>query len=82
MHDAVNSIAWSDVRKRLGLSGREIDIARLLCLGRKAASMARPLKITTNTVKTHLRRLFKKCGVHDRASFVTLIFCTAQQGSG
>jgi DNA-binding NarL/FixJ family response regulator len=59
-----------------------IDIARLLCQGRKASAMAAPLKISVNTIKTHLRRLFKKCRVHDRVSFVALVFYAAQAKNG
>ena len=74
--DAAPHIDWAIVKHRLGLSGQQIAIARLLCQGWKAAAMARPLKISINTVKTHLRRLFKKCDVHDRASFVALVYPT------
>ncbi len=77
--DFMDSIPWTDVARRLGLSGREIDIARLLCQGRKAGTIAGLLPINIGTVKTHLKRLYKKCRVHDRASLVALLFWAARE---
>ena len=69
-YDATPLIDWAIVGERLRLSGREIDIARLLCQGRTTFSIAYRLDISVNTVKIHLKRLYKKCHVHDRISLV------------
>jgi DNA-binding CsgD family transcriptional regulator len=70
------------VGRRLGLSGRELEIVRLLCEGQKAVAIARELKISRNTVATHLKRLYRKLEVHDRARLVMLVLSAATPGDG
>jgi LuxR family maltose regulon positive regulatory protein len=48
------------------LTGRERDVLRLLAAGRSNPEMARMLYVEVNTVKTHLKRLYGKLGVHGR----------------
>jgi len=56
---------YFDVRKS-GLSGREVQLIRLLAMGLKNKEIAGSLSITEGTVKVYLSRLFQKLGVKDR----------------
>jgi ATP/maltotriose-dependent transcriptional regulator MalT len=53
------------------LSAREIDVLRLVARGASNREIARDLRISEATVKTHLLHLFGKLGVGDRTSAVT-----------
>jgi DNA-binding CsgD family transcriptional regulator len=48
------------------LTGRERDIAALVCKGVPDKAIARALGIEFSTVRTHLKRIFDKLDVHNR----------------
>ena len=52
------------------LSGRELEILRLIADGKSVPEMAADLYLAQTTVKTHIRRLYDKLGVSDRGSAV------------
>lgn len=52
------------------LSEREVELLQLLARHRSNAEIAATLVISANTVKTHLRHIYEKLGVHDRRSAV------------
>ncbi len=54
------------------LSPREIEVLRLVAVGRSNPEIARDLFIGEATVKTHLLHAFEKLGVSDRTRAVTL----------
>jgi DNA-binding NarL/FixJ family response regulator len=54
------------------LSGREIDVLRLVAQGRANKEIAAQLGLSEPTVKTYLVRVYTKLGAPDRASAVTL----------
>ncbi len=58
---------------RWALTEREADVAALLARGWRNADIAGALGISPNTVKTHLRALFRKLGVATRAQAVVLV---------
>jgi DNA-binding NarL/FixJ family response regulator len=48
------------------LTPRELEILELLCRGQTNRRIAQSLALSTNTVKTHVKRLIAKLGVSDR----------------
>jgi pimeloyl-ACP methyl ester carboxylesterase/DNA-binding CsgD family transcriptional regulator len=52
---------------QVGLSGREIDVLRLLAAGRSNAQIADELVISQNTVIRHVSNIFAKIGAENRA---------------
>jgi LuxR family maltose regulon positive regulatory protein len=50
------------------LSKREMHILRLLEQGMSKQEIARELHISLNTVKTHVKNIYKKLEVHNRAA--------------
>ncbi|EMF51856.1 response regulator transcription factor [Streptomyces bottropensis] len=53
------------------LSDREIEVVRLLALGRSNRAIAAALHLTEATIKTHLVRVYRKLGTENRASTVS-----------
>lgn len=60
-HDALTS---------LGISRREADVLSLLASGNSNQEIADKLHISTNTVKSHLQKLYEKLGVAHRGRAV------------
>jgi LuxR family maltose regulon positive regulatory protein len=70
--DAVPS---TGARGRAGLlvepvSGREVEVLRLLASGISNQEIAARLFVSLDTVKTHLKHIYGKLGVHNRARAV------------
>ncbi|HEY0105156.1 MAG TPA: response regulator transcription factor, partial [Rhizomicrobium sp.] len=53
------------------LSGREVEILRLVATGRTNKQIADKLLIAEETVKTHVKNVLSKLGVTDRTQAVT-----------
>ena len=54
------------------LSGREIEVLRLLVSGRRNREVASALEITEGTVKLHVSSILAKLGAEDRTEAVTI----------
>jgi DNA-binding NarL/FixJ family response regulator len=48
------------------LTGREIEVLRLVALGLRNSEVAERLRLSENTVKTHLTNVFQKLDIRDR----------------
>lgn len=57
---------------RPNLTPREHDVLRLVSRGRTNKEMASAMFISEETVKSHMKSLFQKLGVHDRAEAVSV----------
>ena len=51
-----------------GLTAREIDVLRLVAIGRSDAEVAGQLYLSVRTVNAHLRSIYRKAGVRSRAA--------------
>lgn len=64
--------ACERIAARAKLSKREAEILPLALRGRTAERIAGEFFISKNTVDTHLRRIYAKCGVHTRQELIDL----------
>ena len=62
--------AISDSSQDWKLTQRETEISSLIVRGRTNRQIAEELSISENTVKTFVKRLFIKLGVHSRSEFI------------
>jgi len=53
------------------LSGREVEVLKLMAKGAANKEIAAELSISESTVKTHIQTIFQKLGVGDRTEAVT-----------
>jgi two-component system nitrate/nitrite response regulator NarL len=60
----------SNAGPKVHLTPREHDVLRGLAEGKSAPAIAAELHVSTATVKTHLKTLYEKLGVSDRAAAV------------
>jgi DNA-binding CsgD family transcriptional regulator len=56
------------------LSSRELEIARLISTGKQNKQVAYLTGISEFTVENHLRRIYRKLGVHNRAAMTAKLF--------
>jgi two-component system NarL family response regulator len=54
------------------LTPRELDVLRLVAKGRTNKELASAMFVSEETVKTHMKALFLKLGVYDRAEAVSV----------
>lgn len=57
-------------QQALGISGRELAVLELIAAGRSNKEIARQLKLSPNTVKTHVTRLFGKLEARRRTEAI------------
>ena len=60
--------------KNAGLSERETEVLQLLCEGENYRSIANKLFVSANTIKSHIKAIYKKLHVHSRAEAVAKAF--------
>jgi CRP-like cAMP-binding protein len=57
-----------------GLTGREADVARLICDGLSDKEIAKMLELSHHTVKDHLKKIYSKFRIHARSQLVSLMY--------
>ena len=65
-----NASQWSYLRKRFRMTKRELQIAELACQGFSNDKIAKTLKISVGTVKTHLRNIYRKIRVDSKIAML------------
>ncbi|MDY0289687.1 MAG: helix-turn-helix transcriptional regulator [Sphaerochaeta sp.] len=63
----------SEMGKRFGLTGREIEMANLIAQGKTNKEIAFSLSISEATVRTHIYNLFQKVGASSRIELLNLL---------
>ena len=56
-----------------GLSARELDVMRLLAQGKGGQEIQDELVVSRNTVKTHVRHIYRKLDVHSQQELINLV---------
>lgn len=72
-HNAAEDRMFEQVQAAWGLSKREVDIVRLVCKNAQTAKIADTLCIAESTVYTHLKRIYRKAGVHSKYELIDLV---------
>jgi DNA-binding CsgD family transcriptional regulator len=67
-----------EFRRPTDLTDRELDVLALVADGFTIEDIARRLRLGESTVKTHLKRAFRRLGVNSRAHAVAVAFRTGQ----
>ena len=61
---------WADLGAMELLTRRERDVLQLLLDGRRVSSIARSLYLSPQTVRNHLKAIFRKFGAHSQAELL------------
>ena len=67
------SVRLTEGAARLDLSSQQREVALMIALGQTNAEMAETLGISVNTAGYHVKQVFTKLGVHDRADVARLL---------
>lgn len=62
-----------DAAFRFGLTEREVDVARAIVSGKSYQEVADTLYISINTVRTHIKNIYKKMGISNQRMLAQLI---------
>ena len=60
------------LQEAFGLTERETDVVELLLAGRSRPFIRDELVVSINTVSSHVRSIFSKCGVHSQQELIDL----------
>lgn len=70
--------AFAALVKESGLTAREAELAALACRNYSAKRIGSDLFIAESTVYSHLKRIYKKTGVHSKRELMELVEERAQ----
>lgn len=84
---ALDQLYWerpcSAVARRSGLTPRETDVLEQLARGRDLLYIEDRLCLSRNTVKTYVKRVYTKTGVHGKQELIDLVDAERKRsGSG
>jgi DNA-binding NarL/FixJ family response regulator len=66
----LNQKQWRYIQRRYHVTPREVDVAKLVCMGLVNADIAERLGIKPATVKVHLKSLFGKVCVRSKITML------------
>ena len=69
------------LKEKYELSDREIEVLELLARGDSNNTIAESLHISVNTVKSHIKRIYKKLGISSRLQLMNLLSANGFNGS-
>jgi DNA-binding CsgD family transcriptional regulator len=76
LSDAVDALPGESVARSLqaeyGFSNREAEVFSYFIKGYSANYISKDLTISTHTVKTHIKRIYEKTGVHSKNELIAL----------
>ncbi len=70
---ATESVRITEGASRLDLSAQQREVALMIALGLTNAEMAEKLGVSVNTAGYHVKQVFVKLGVHDRADVARML---------
>ena len=74
---------WHQLACQLGLTPRQVAVARLICADCRISDMARRLGLSRDTVGSHLKALYARLKVQSRVGVVVQLVLVARQiGAG
>ena len=65
--------AMDDIARRCALTPREVEIALLIVKGYTLPMIGERLFISTDTVRSHSKKLYKKLGIHKKQELIALV---------
>lgn len=68
----VSEAGWREISRRFSLTVRQVEIAQLVCCALHNSDIAAKLSVTADTVRVHLKDVFRKLGAHSRVELVIL----------
>ncbi len=66
LQDLISNMNSIVAKKRPLLTGMETEIVKMICRGHSNKEIKKKLRVTEQSVKSHLNRIYKKTGVSDR----------------
>lgn len=75
-HESMQSEKYDiteNLRKKIGITEREIDVAKLLLKGYSYQKIADELVISISTVRAHVTSIYKKAGINSRYELYNII---------
>ena len=77
---AQNAARIAPLRDRFGITAAEARVAALLLDGRRVPEIAAALRVQDNTVRAHLKSIFRKTGATSQVSLLALLANTCPTG--
>lgn len=61
---------WRYIQRRYRISPRELEVAKLVCMGFVNGNIAKELKVKPGTVKSHLKSIFGKTRTRNKITLL------------
>ena len=69
----------AEISAMYGLSPREREVLELVAQGKRSSAIERELVIANGTLKSHLRRIYQKLGIHSKKELYRIVDCNPEQ---